>query len=135
MTSLTDGLRITNPNTVYDPHQDRNILFNFNQLMYWADDGQWAEVVMEQKPLARFGTSLAINPENGNLLIFGGLDKVQLNDTWQMEGNVWKELHPDLTPGPRDAHVMFYDPVRKSYILYGGVSTYALDDMWEFVVP
>lgn len=135
ITTLTDSLRITNPNTVYDPTQGHTILFNFNQLMYWTEDGQWTEIVMEQKPLPRFGTSLAINPENGNMLIFGGLDKVQLNDTWQMKGNTWTELQPDLTPSPRDAHVMFYDPIRKSYILYGGVSTYALDDMWEFVVP
>jgi hypothetical protein len=135
VTSAYENLIITNPNTVYDTKQDRIILFDYNQIMNWADE-QWREIVVGQKPPPRLGTSLAVDPESGNMLIFGGVDDgIQFNDTWLLNGNVWKELHPDLTPGPRDAHVMFYDPVRKSFILYGGVSTYALDDMWEYVLP
>jgi hypothetical protein len=130
-----ENLIITNPNVAYDPVQKRTILFDYKQVMTWTDN-YWQKVQTGFMPPSRFGTWLAADPANGTMLIFGGVDNsVQLNDTWMFEGGTWKELHPDLTPAPRDAHIMFFDPTRNSFILYGGISTYTLDDMWEYVLP
>jgi len=135
VTSTLESLIITNPNVAYDPLRERTILFNYNQVMTWAD-GQWNEMDVSTKTPTRYGTWLAASLESGEMLLFGGVENsVQLNDTWIWNGDIWKELHPDLSPSPRDAHVMFYDPTRHSFILYGGVNPYALDEMWEFVLP
>jgi hypothetical protein len=135
VTSTQDNLIISNPNVAYDPLQKQPILFNYKQVMGWTDK-QWQVIEAGAMPPSRFGTWLAVDPASGKMLIFGGVDNnVQRNDTWMFEGGTWKELHPDLTPAPRDAHVMFFDPARNSFILYGGISTYTLDDMWEYVLP
>lgn len=135
LTSAPQNLIITNPNVAYDPLHQRIVLFNYNKVMTW-EGGQWKELATGGKFPARYGSWLAADLENGKMLVFGGLENnVQLNDTWLLDGNVWKELHPDLSPAQRDAHVMFYDPIRKSFVLYGGISTLTLDDMWEFVLP
>jgi hypothetical protein len=103
--------------------------------MTWKDS-QWQKIETDIAPPNRFGTWLAVDPSGGKMMIFGGVDNnIQMEDTWMYEGGVWKELHPGLTPSPRDAHVMFFDPARNSFILYGGISTYTLDDMWEYVLP
>jgi hypothetical protein len=86
-------------------------------------------------PPGRFGSWLAADPQSGSMLLFGVDNNIQRNDTWLFDGSTWKEMHPDLRPGPRDAYVMFYDRTRDSFIVYGGISTYALDDMWKYVLP
>jgi len=135
LTSAEDSLIITNSNVAYDPLQGRATLFDYKQVKTWAA-GQWSQIEVGKMPPNRFGTWLAADPESGKMLIFGGVENnVRLNDTWMLERGVWTELHPDLTPAPRDAHVMFFDPARRSFIVYGGVGSSALDDMWEYVLP
>lgn len=135
LASTEHQLMITNPNVAYDPLQKRATLFNYKEILSWTGE-QWSEIEVTRYPPARLGTWLAANPESGSMLIFGGIEKnVRFNDTWMFEKGTWKELHPDLTPAPRDAHVMFFDPSRNSFIVYGGINTYALDDMWEYVLP
>lgn len=132
---MPTSLFITNPNTVYDPIRGQTLLFNYNQVLAWQD-GQWLETDIEVTLPPRLGVQAAIDPQNGNMLLFGGVNNgVQLEDTWIMGGNVWQELQPDPAPTVRDAYMMFHDPVRDSFILYGGISGYTLDDMWELVIP
>ena len=135
VTTLPDNLKITNPNVAFNPALKYPTLFDYNQLMGWTNN-QWQLLDVGNMPESRFGTWLAADPHSGKMLVFGGVDNnVQRNDTWLFERGLWKEMHPDLTPAARDAHVMFYDPTRNSFIVYGGISTYALDDMWEYVLP
>lgn len=135
LTTLPDNLMITNPNMAFTPSLKHPTLFDYKQLMGWTNN-QWQLMDVGSMPPSRFGTWLAADPQTNKMLIFGGVDNnVQRNDTWLFDGGAWKELHPNLTPSPRDAHIMFYDPTRNSFIVYGGISTYALDDMWEYVLP
>ena len=126
---------ITNPNVAFNPSLKHPVLFDYKQLLGWTNN-QWQPLNTGSMPPSRFGTWLAADPQNSKMLIFGGVDNnVQRNDTWLFDGGAWKELHPGLTPSPRDAHIMFYDSTRNSFVVYGGISTYALDDMWEYVLP
>jgi hypothetical protein len=132
---MPSDLLITNPNTVYDPVRGQTLLFNYNQVLVW-ENNQWVETGIEITLPSRLSVQAAIDPENGNLLLFGGVNNsVQLDDTWMLGGNTWQELQPDPAPSVRDAYLMFHDPVRDSFILYGGISGYALDDMWELEIP
>jgi hypothetical protein len=133
--ALSESLIITNPNVVYNPALGQPAMYNYKQLLGWRDN-RWQEIDAGPMPPNRFGPWLAADPHSGQMLLFGGLENnQQRSDTWLFDGNTWQELHPDLTPSPRDAYVMFYDRARDSFIVYGGISTYALDDMWEYVLP
>lgn len=135
ITTFSENLMITNPNVAYLPAWEHPTLYDYKQVLEWTNN-QWQPKDMGSLPASRFGTWLAADPQSERMMIFGGVDNnVQRSDTWLFQGGTWKELHPALTPSARDAHVMFYDPVRNSFIVYGGISTYALDDMWEYVLP
>jgi hypothetical protein len=135
VTSNDQNFIITGPAVAYEPVQQRTVVFDYNELLIWADE-LWAKSTQELLPAPRFGMAVAANPNSDKILLFGGVDNgVQLNDTWLLDGGTWRELHPELMPSVRDAHAMFYDPTRNSFIVYGGLSTYTLDDMWEFVLP
>jgi hypothetical protein len=130
-----ENLIITNPNMAFTPTLNQPTLFNYKQLLGWTNN-QWQAIDVGDMPPSRFGTWLAADPQSGKMLLFGGVDNnIQRNDTWLLDGGTWKELHPQLTPAPRDAHIMFFDPARNAFVVYGGISTYALDDMWEYVFP
>jgi hypothetical protein len=135
VSSMDQPITITNRTATYDPTRKRAVVFDVTRMLVW-EAGSWKTASPSGFPQARYGPALAINPGTGKILLFGGLaDGHQLNDTWSLDGNTWKKLNPDLAPSPRDAHVMFYDPIRRSFIVYGGEGVYALDDMWEYVVP
>ncbi|MBI5943575.1 MAG: hypothetical protein HY864_04345 [Chloroflexi bacterium] len=132
---MRTSLIITNPNTVYDPDRGQTLLFNYNQVLAW-ENNQWLETDIAFTLPPRLGVQAAIDPQDGRLLVFGGVNNgVQLEDTWILDGNTWQELKPDPAPSVRDAYAMFHDPVRDRFILYGGISGYTMDDMWELVVP
>lgn len=131
---LPTRLLITDPNTVYDPIREQNLLFDYNKVLIW-ESGRWIDSGIPTTIQPRLGVSAAIDPSNGNLLIVNGFNNGQFQEgTFMLENEIWKELHPDPSPSLRDSYVMFYDPVRNSFILYGGVNGYALDDMWELVI-
>jgi hypothetical protein len=134
----SDGYKfsVNTPSVVYDPTTLRNMVIDFSRIVTWGGS-KWQPVDTTNMPSGRFHTSPAIDPHTGKVLIFGGWFETtgHLNDTWMLEGETWQELTLDLVPTPRDAHVMFYDPVRESFVLYGGANPSVLDDMWEFVMP
>jgi hypothetical protein len=59
---------------------------------------------------------------------------VQLNDTWEWDGNDWTQLFPSTSPVVRDETAMAYDSARGVTVLFGGYSPngYRLDDTWEW---
>ncbi len=88
-------------------------------------------------PSNRFNTDLAYNPENEQMVLFGGLDgKQSLNDTWMIKGREWSKLNLALVPSPRNGHVTFYDPSRKRVIIFGGIDdTSTFGEMYELILP
>jgi len=68
-------------------------------------------------------------------VLFGGanLAGTSFDDTWAWNGRAWTNLAPQVSPGPRAAHAMAFDPVRKRLVLFGGRGTIGpLSDTWEF---
>ena len=135
LTTMPRSLVINNPNVAYDTQKERSVIFDYKQVAVW-EFGQWNVLEMSSGPSNRLGTWLTADTMSGRMALFGGVgdDGVQMSDTWILDANGWTELKSGLSPSPRDAYVMFFDPTRKSFILYGGMSFGALDDMWELVL-
>ena len=96
-------------------------------------------VVWEQAdqdlPTAREAHALAFDSARGKVVLFGGrgTDLKDRNDTWEWDGNAWKELHPTSSPPPRSYHSLAYDGARGKVVLFGGSGNgNRLDDTWEW---
>lgn len=125
---------VTTQANYFDPSSKTQVVYDFSNLVAWQNS-DWLKITTNNLPPGRFGPGLAVNPETGNALLFGGIvDEKSRNDTWMLRDGTWQELHPESTPAIRDGGLIFYDPVRKSFMLYGGYSRYTLDDMWELEV-
>ena len=110
----------------------------------WSFDGtNWTRIVEAATPGIRFAPQVAINPETGKLLLFGGLrvtvdeeDHVSQfydNDLWSWDGasSTWTEIQTDRAPGPRQNGAFEYDPVSKKFVLFGGFyGNFYLSDRW-----
>jgi len=81
---------------------------------------------------------MAYDPSSSRVVLFGGWDGVDFNDTWAYDvaTGVWTELDPaGPVPPARHDHVMVYDDAAGKILLFGGIekSTYAeLDDTWAY---
>jgi hypothetical protein len=74
-----------------------------------------------------------------SVILFGGRDGNDLNDTWELTWNgsnaTWTKLNlwPSNLPSARSGHSMVYDSSRKSVILFGGYGSGGgnyLNDIW-----
>ena len=74
---------------------------------------------------------MAYDPATSQVLLFGGSNGSNLNDTWAWNGTTWTEV---ATTGPsaRDNAQMAYDPATGQVIMYGGYSGGALGDTWAW---
>jgi Galactose oxidase, central domain len=89
-------------------------------------------------PAARAGHAMVYEPNSGKVILFGGWDATDFNDTWAYDpaNNAWTDLDPagDVPPGRHD-HAMAYDAGTGKVILFGGMlaSTYTeLNDTWAY---
>jgi hypothetical protein len=99
----------------------------------WAWNGSnWAQLTPDNSPSARVNASLALNPSNGQLILFGGFNSGgYLNDTWTWNGSNWILLTPDNVPSARVASVLAFDAANERLILFGGSNENGyLDDTW-----
>ncbi|MBI3651572.1 MAG: hypothetical protein HY231_11200 [Acidobacteria bacterium] len=68
------------------------------------------------------------------MLLFGGMDQDGnfLGDTWEWDGNGWREAS-QTGPAPRSGQAMTFDAHRRRVILFGGENENgALADTWEW---
>lgn len=105
----------------------------------WEWDGAaWAEIAPAVSPPARSGHALAFDPMRGTVLLFGGYVSlgagvIPFADTWEWDGEAWREIAAATGPAARAFAAMTFDPARASLLLYGGsdgVRSFA--DSWEF---
>lgn len=84
--------------------------------------------------LSRTGVALAFDDIRGVVTLFGGFGAYPMNDTWILEGNMWRQLTPAVSPPVRDRAAMVYDSDRGNIILFGGGdNNYVyLNDTWEW---
>jgi hypothetical protein len=84
-------------------------------------------------PPQRDGFACAFDSTRGRLVLFGGADIANRNDTYESDGANWTLVTPVNQPiGRRDAS-MAYDSQRGRMVLFGGFhGTYAFQDTWEY---
>lgn len=85
-------------------------------------------------PARGYGRSMAYDPADHYVLMFGGYTGSYLSDTWTFANGTWKELHPSTSPSARDHGTLVWDPVDQYMLLFGG-SGYggAYNDTWKYV--
>ena len=74
-------------------------------------------------PAARENHCGAFDLVRNRLVIHGGSDAGVLGDTWEYDGVSWAQVTPTVSPGPRWAASMAFDPVTGTTILFGGAAT------------
>src|SRR5260370_4332861 len=106
----------------------------------WTFDGiTWTALNPAHRPPARYGASLAYDPINHELALFGGEgENGTLDDTWTFDGTDWTDRTSATGPSLRYGAVMAYDSVSGAVILFGGLgfsavgtSTYE-SDTWAW---
>lgn len=83
----------------------------------------------------RFGAAAAYDPIRQKTVIFSGFtpEPLVLEDTWEYDGDIYRELFLSFWPWGRQDASLTYLPSRQQVVLFAGWSGNAsLDDLWEF---
>lgn len=103
----------------------------------WLTNGsQWLELFTPHRPPARSNSNLAYDKDRQEAVLFGGASMVSglpeyLNDTWIFNGIDWIEQTTQLSPSPRTAASIVYDPDHQRIYLFGG--SYSFEkDIWKY---
>ena len=78
---------------------------------------------------------MSYDEADGYVLLFGGVTMNSwLGDTWKYSHGVWTQLHPALSPSPRQASGMAYDQADGYVVLFGGTGRSGTDlgDTWTY---
>ena len=139
----------------YDPQSQKTIVYSgagtgsiddhaerFTDM--WAFNGtDWTRLTETAAPGIRFAPQIAIDPENGNLVMFGGLratidedDRVTQfydNDLWIWNGSTWSEVQTERAPAPRQNAAFEFDAASDKFVLFGGFAgNMYLSDRWTW---
>src|SRR5690606_27848123 len=134
--------RRTSPGLAFDPVSRRMLLFGGTRWPggalgdTWAWDGStWTQLQPANAPSRRFFVRMTADYARGRIVLYGGYDGVTvLGDTWEWDGHDWIAL-PTSGAGPRFAHALAYDPLRRVTVLFGGRPRdpgTPLADTWEW---
>jgi N-acetylneuraminic acid mutarotase len=88
---------------------------------------------MAAGPSPRSGQSAVWDPDNGQLLVFGGVDgSTYYNELWAFlpQQNVWLRKAPG--PSGRAFHSAVWDPEDSTMVIYGGSNPAYLSDIWVY---
>ncbi len=98
----------------------------------WEWDGsQW--IPRAPGPPARSGAAMAYDAERDRVVLFGGQavsvsqGAVDLDDTWEWDGNIWTRLQPSIRP-PAGNTAMAYDSTRQKTVLFARTAA----QTWEW---
>ncbi|HVE92101.1 MAG TPA: kelch repeat-containing protein [Actinomycetota bacterium] len=82
-------------------------------------------------PSARDAHAMAYDSDRGRTVLFGGSNGTALGDTWEWDGQVWRQLTPATSPPARANHAMAYDSARRRVVMFGGSNaTTQFGDTW-----
>ncbi len=92
----------------------------------WAWDGwarAWSQVPAAVEPSWRRWSGLAYDPLLARVILFGGDDGDELQDTWELDPalGIWTEV-PSTSPAPmaRNEPSLVFDAAREQVVLFGG---------------
>lgn len=128
----------------YDPVRRAPILFGgiadptFGDT--WTHAGGWFSEPPQTAPPARSYAAMVTDTAAKEVVLFGGLsgEFENLGDTWVWDGSGWREETPSvpsLSPLPRQASAMAYDPARDEVVMFGGWNSdhdVLLNDTWTW---
>ena len=103
-------------------------------------DGLWTNLTssLSTSPPAREGAAFAFDPQDGYVLLFGGVgtNNVTLGDTWQYVGGSWTPIANGggVVPPARAFAQAAYVPTTGAVVLFGGIGAngHPLGDTWTF---
>jgi hypothetical protein len=112
----------------------------------WLWNGTtWTEASAPVSAPARFGASMAYDPDLGATVLFGGVVGnvtadpptgvvTVFDDLWSWNGTMWTQLQPATLPPGRFFSQMTYDATRHELVLFGGSLNANADanDTWVF---
>jgi hypothetical protein len=153
-TTVSNGTNVTVWHTAYD--WDRSVVPT-GATWEWID-GDWVNVTGPNGPSARSLASLATDPVDGGVVLFGGLREnasaaiteytfpgnnswawnfssqalVTLGDTWTFTNGSWTNLTASLTASPPTLEDAGFadDPSAAAAVLFGGASGACSAGMW-----
>lgn len=133
------------PEMVYDVNGQKLLLMESQHSTLEFDGTAWdwklSTIVTSEdpEPFWKQDYTISYDQHRGVVVLFGGLslksaDIFRLNDTWEYDGETWKEMVPASAPPPRSGHMMVYDETRQLIVLFGGrdADGHRLNDTWEY---
>ncbi len=131
---------------VYDPKRDRFVAFGgssgpgeAHSRTWQLSGGTWTEMTGAGPP-ARQGHVMVFDERRGRVVVFGGLGTgpagqrpPALGDTWEFDGERWKQCSVDDGPMARSGAGAAYDSRRGRVVIFGGVSDSGfVNDTWAW---
>ncbi|MCI4324001.1 MAG: hypothetical protein L3K03_08340 [Thermoplasmata archaeon] len=105
-----------------------------------ASSGSWTDltdIVGSNVPTSRWIPTMAYDPVDQYVVLFGGYGGTWDSDTWTYANGVWTELTPTLTPPARYGASMTWDAHDGYILLFGGLADTPveepLNDTWTFL--
>jgi hypothetical protein len=151
---------VENPSIAYDAATQKVVLFGGEVVSEpdnipqngaasgatWLWNGTtWTEASAPASPPARFGASMAYDPDLGATVLFGGVagnvtaqpptgPVTVFDDMWSWNGTTWTQMQPASLPPGRFFSQMTYDATRHELVLFGGSLNANADsnDTWVF---
>jgi hypothetical protein len=133
---------------VYDPAEGGDLLFggwttggvhrdSYNAGDTWLyRNGTWTLLSETTAPTGRAVASIAYDPANQSVILFGGSNygSGNLGDTWSFANGTWTHLTPSTSPSGRSGAAMVYDAADHYLLLFGGEENqgFRLGDTWTF---
>jgi hypothetical protein len=138
------ALTLAKAGFVYDGARDRCLLFGGSygpgevKNEAWEHDGEAWIKLEGTTPPARMAHAMVFDEQRARTVVFGGKSaaapgsrSVALADTWEFDGQAWKEIAVEGPSGRSDSGAA-YDSKRGRVILFGGVGGGFLGDTWAF---
>ncbi|MEE2788918.1 MAG: DUF4215 domain-containing protein [Myxococcota bacterium] len=118
----------------YDAAQQRIVMFggrdgqtSFNETWIWTFEAGWVQLFGPTRPGARDGASLAFDPVDQSLILYGGsTDEV----TWRFAQDTWTAVATNVQPPSRTGARLVSDPIRNELVLFGGHAPDAPDQLF-----
>jgi hypothetical protein len=145
MTSMAPSPR-AEADMTYDIHRETIVLFGG----YIIQDGEYLKLkdtwefydndwhlASTEGPSGRHGVSMAYNPKDSTVVLFGGSTSDRQygeskGETWTWNGRAWKQLDIEQPPGVFNASMVF-DKANGQFIRFGGWNGKSrINDTWSF---
>ena len=134
------------PGFVYDSQRNRFVTFGgaggrgAAHGAVWEWDGTtWNRSAAAAGPLARQGHVMVFDSKRNRIVVFGGMGTIsqgqppaQFSDTWEFDGQTWRQFQV-TGPSARAAAGAAFDSKRGMVVIFGGMSAGSmLGDTWAW---